>query len=274
MEAIMKYINDYLVQNNLVQISAVAANALLAKVELLNDSSSRPGKPLRDLLRKNRIPHAFQSGNRWFIPRLNVKSESHVKSSIGNIDMIDRKASKDNNFADLLFDENFKDIGLNWNRIPSSSGIYCIKIKDKAALPKPFNVYLDERGHNVIYIGIATKNLKTRLGQELLAKGPGTFFRTLGAILNYRPLHGSLIGKSNTKNYKFQNHHRDEIIEWINKNLEINWVKVDNDFEIIENDLIKTYKPILNSTKNPLKIKELSTLRDECRKIANSIERL
>ncbi|HYK77006.1 MAG TPA: hypothetical protein VEV16_08510, partial [Daejeonella sp.] len=49
----------------------VEANAILAKAGILRDSEDRPGKPLRDLLRKGQLPHAFQSagiGSSWTIP--------------------------------------------------------------------------------------------------------------------------------------------------------------------------------------------------------------
>ncbi len=42
------------------------------------------------------------------------------------------------------------------------------------------------------------------LGNELRARGHGTFFRSLGAVLGYLPPKGSLKGKSNQNNYTFQ----------------------------------------------------------------------
>jgi hypothetical protein len=69
---IIKFINDYLTKSGLQSVSAVEANALLEKAKLLRDSKDRPGKPIRDLLRKGLIPHAYQLANsRWVIPRLN-----------------------------------------------------------------------------------------------------------------------------------------------------------------------------------------------------------
>ena len=47
------------------------ANAMLERKGLLKDSILRPGLPLRRLLRKGKIPHAFQEGGkgtRWRIP--------------------------------------------------------------------------------------------------------------------------------------------------------------------------------------------------------------
>ena len=47
------------------------ANAMLERKGLVKDRKERPGLPLRRLLRKGRIPHAFQKGGkgtRWRIP--------------------------------------------------------------------------------------------------------------------------------------------------------------------------------------------------------------
>jgi hypothetical protein len=69
--SIIKFIDSYLEKNNLLNIDIINANALLAKVKLLSDSKDRPGKPLRELLRKGRLPHAYQSGGagtQWVIP--------------------------------------------------------------------------------------------------------------------------------------------------------------------------------------------------------------
>jgi hypothetical protein len=71
MTTIIKYIDDYLSRTGLPDIDPVEANAILAKAGILCDSKDRPGKPLRDLLRKGQLPHAFQSGGKgssWIIP--------------------------------------------------------------------------------------------------------------------------------------------------------------------------------------------------------------
>ena len=70
---IVKTIDKFLDTHNLTEITAVDANAILAKEGVLNDSSSRPGLPLRKLLRANKIPTAeyrIKPGNQlgnWFI---------------------------------------------------------------------------------------------------------------------------------------------------------------------------------------------------------------
>ena len=68
---IIRFIDDYLDKTGLDYLTPVQANALLYKVGILNDDNSRPGLPLRRLLRNGEIPNAFQStggkGGRWII---------------------------------------------------------------------------------------------------------------------------------------------------------------------------------------------------------------
>jgi hypothetical protein len=170
----------------------------------------------------------------------------------------------------LMNDKSFKSAGTIDNSVPDIPGLYCIRINEPKKLPTPFSTELENQNHNNVYIGIATQSLYRRmLNQELRANGHGTFFRSLGAILGYRPPHGSLIEKKNKRNYKFNSADERKIIDWINDNLKINWVKFDNDFETIETSLIIKYKPILNISKNPYSIQRLSELRKECVGIAN-----
>ncbi|MDA3904958.1 MAG: hypothetical protein PF484_02670 [Bacteroidales bacterium] len=154
--------------------------------------------------------------------------------------------------------------------VPFCPGIYCIRIKNIDALPKPFDVELKKRKHNIVYIGIATQSLNKRmLNQELRANGHGTFFRSLGAVLGYRPPLNSLVNKNNKRNYKFSALDSALIIKWINESLTINWVEQSSDLEEIETILIRKNKPLLNLAKNPEALLELSLLRKECVDIAN-----
>jgi hypothetical protein len=151
------------------------------------------------------------------------------------------------------------------------SGLYCIRISNISKLPNPFNTLLQDRGHNILYMGIATNCLNKRfLNQELRANGHGTFFRSLGAVLGYKPQRGSLITKSNKHNYKFSKEDCNMVINWINENLIVNWVKYSGNFESIETALIEKYQPLLNIAKNPSRLQLLSELRADCVRIANS----
>ena len=88
----------------------------------------------------------------------------------------------------LMNKQNFKSAKDVDGFVPQASGLYCIRIKNVHLLPEPFGTILLERGHDILYIGIASENLYNRfLNQELRAKGHGTFFRSMGAVLGTSP---------------------------------------------------------------------------------------
>lgn len=167
-------------------------------------------------------------------------------------------------------EKKFKSVGMIDNLVPDRSEVYCIRIIDIDILPKPFNTFLRDRKHNIIYIGVATGSLKSRfLNQELRSNGHGTFFRSIGALLGYRPPKGSLISKANKRNYKFSLDDTQKIINWINSSLRVNWIELEDDFEQLETALINKHRPLINISKNPSALKLLSDLRQECVQIAN-----
>jgi len=69
-----RFLQDHMRAGGLTELDPVTANAILARAGVLRDSNSRPGKPLRDLLRAGLIPGAYQVPNkpngRWHIPLL------------------------------------------------------------------------------------------------------------------------------------------------------------------------------------------------------------
>lgn len=67
-EKIISAIDDFLTRKHQKTTTPVEVNPILEGMELLNDSDSRPGKPLREILRKGKIPHAYQIGVNWYIP--------------------------------------------------------------------------------------------------------------------------------------------------------------------------------------------------------------
>lgn len=71
MERIIYCIDEYLEKMGLESLDPVTANKILEDEGILNDNQVRPGKPIRDLLRKGRLPHAYQvrgKGSTWVIP--------------------------------------------------------------------------------------------------------------------------------------------------------------------------------------------------------------
>ena len=163
---------------------------------------------------------------------------------------------------------------LTANDIPNKPGFYVIRINDINVLPEVFSKALEQRKHNILYIGISKDNIQDRLwNQELHLKKPATFFRSMGAILGYRPPKNTLSSKS--YNYKFSQKDTDNIIQWMKENLLVNYIACDYNEKIlkcIEKELIKQYKPIINIQNNPYKLKELEELRDICVEIARSKE--
>lgn len=86
----------------------------------------------------------------------------------------------------------------NGNTIESKEGYYSIWITNTKKLPTVFHNELVRRKTNLLYIGIASGSLLKRLYlQELQHRNPATFFRSIGAVLGYRPEPGSLAGKKN-----------------------------------------------------------------------------
>ncbi|WP_436453715.1 GIY-YIG nuclease family protein [Microbacterium sp. K2] len=183
------------------------------------------------------------------------------------------EASSDGSFigVTLLDQGNFRGAGSIDGTVPNEPGIYAIRMRDAAALPAPFSTHLQTRGHDLLYIGVARRSLNERfLGQELRARGHGTFFRSIGAVLGYRPTAGSLIGMKSPRNFAFAPSDERSIIEWVNQNLLVNWTTVARDHEVIELGLVRQQRPLLNLQGNPGKLPELSALRAECVRIANS----
>jgi len=65
---IIKYLDKYIEDSGKPYLYAPEANQLLAAKGLLEDRHDRLGMPLRRLLRKGKIPYAYQNGVTWIIP--------------------------------------------------------------------------------------------------------------------------------------------------------------------------------------------------------------
>lgn len=72
----------------------------------------------------------------------------------------------------LMNERKFKSASSIDSIVPHDPGIYCVRINNIKTLPKAFRSVLEERKHNIIYIGVATGSLNSRfLNQELRANG-------------------------------------------------------------------------------------------------------
>jgi hypothetical protein len=159
----------------------------------------------------------------------------------------------------------------NGTTIEKKEGYYSIWISDPKKMPAIFYEELVKRKTSLIYIGIASGSLYKRLYlQELQHRNAATFFRSIGAVLGYRPEPGTLVGKRNQNNYKFSQEHTKAIVEWINDNLEIAFHYGSTADSSIEKMLIAKYKPLLNWTHNPEPFMPLKYLKDECRFVARN----
>lgn len=70
--------------------------------------------------------------------------------------------------------------------LPGEPGYYAIYLDSAASLPD-LKLVLDSEP-KLLYVGIATQSLQDRLvAQDLRHRNPASFFRSLGAILGYRP---------------------------------------------------------------------------------------
>lgn len=155
--------------------------------------------------------------------------------------------------------------------VPTRPGYYAIFVSQPDLLGQPFGQILQSRGTCLIYVGIATSSLRRRLvDQDLHHKKPSSFFRGLGVILGFRPPVGSLVGKVNQNNYRFNPADTGEIISWINEHLSVSWVDAVRADKGAEKKAIEKLRPLINTTYNPDRLPELAQLREECRRIARS----
>lgn len=67
-QQIIDAIDAFLLQKHLKVTTPVEVNPYLERLGLLNNSDTRAGKPLREMLRRGQIPHAYQVGVHWYIP--------------------------------------------------------------------------------------------------------------------------------------------------------------------------------------------------------------
>ena len=161
----------------------------------------------------------------------------------------------------------------NGEKVPEIPGLYCIKLKEGAKFPTDYGKIQKD---GIIYIGIASKSLKERLWEEELNhQRPATFFRSIGAMLGFLPPKGSLIGKKNTRNYKFSIEDTEKIKTWMNQSLLVSFVQLKESkekIEEIEKLLIKKFSPLVNIEHNENKSKALIEARAKCVQWANMKE--
>ncbi|MHB1018515.1 MAG: GIY-YIG nuclease family protein [Coriobacteriia bacterium] len=150
------------------------------------------------------------------------------------------------------------------------TGFYAIFIDDASAVPAPFCDVLRKRETDLIYVGIAPTSLATRLlKQDLRHQGHSTFFRSLGAVLGYRPVPGSLAAAKKKQNYVFAPDDTAALRLWVAQHLSVRVVEEVSPASADEQRAIAELCPLLNLRHNPQKLRELELLRSECRRTAS-----
>ena len=96
---IVNFLDEYLRKIGRESIGAVEANALLDKAGLLKDNPQRPGLPLRNMLRKGELPHAYQvagKGSEWVILFSTAKRPAEVKKDSAFRRVVDNMFGEEN----------------------------------------------------------------------------------------------------------------------------------------------------------------------------------
>jgi hypothetical protein len=224
-----------------------------------SDFSSKKGYDISDL---ENLVHSGEikiQGNDLTVNKTQTKPKKNIRPITNSLNVNVKDPFAKTAFVDFI---NLSQTTLN------KTGLYCIRLKSHSKLPNRYQNILDQRNHRIIYIGKAQgQSLRDRLNQEIYHTSPGTFFRSIGAVLNYTPIPGHLKDKRNQKNYKFSVKDTLSITDWLLNNTEFSIYPVEGDFSI-ENELIKKYCPLLNDKSNPLRLTELREDRKKCREIA------
>ena len=146
--------------------------------------------------------------------------------------------------------------------LPNSPGKYAFFVGELERLPEVFACEARTRPHpRLMYIGKADVSLAQRVWhEECRHRRPGTFFRSVGAMLGFRSPKGG-------RNYEFAQRDKQFVIEWIATNLKIVWQTDDSAASHLDGEqaLIRGLTPLLNLQGNPRKFAELSRLRAICR---------
>src|SRR5690606_28138622 len=139
------------------------------------DSKDRPGKPLRNLLRKGQLPHAFQSGGKgssWTIPH-----SSKGKSSVSNYSSVQQQVKKTVTIQPIKATETIMDISQLKKQLEKARQKHKPeKVKYLLVAEAPpdslerFFYYDSVRQHDYLFLGVA-EALYPNLKEQFLLSG-------------------------------------------------------------------------------------------------------
>ncbi len=152
--------------------------------------------------------------------------------------------------------------------VPAKSGLYSIFVDSIYSLPSNsiFKEELELRETNLLYVGEAKRSLKTRLFYQDLGGRTvdSSFFRSIGAVLGYRPERGSLAGRTHVR-YVFSKSDKKKIVDWLNACARVSWYELEPEvLDECERYLIENLVPLFNLKHNHQRFKPLLAVRQEC----------
>jgi hypothetical protein len=139
--------------------------------------------------------------------------------------------------------------------VPNEPGLYVLRAVRPYARSFP---ELSWGAGNILYVGQASDSLVRRFrDQEIMAKGHGTFFRSIGVVLGHKPEPGCLCGKDH-RNFIFSTSDNNAIKLWMAANLEYVAFKIGEanglslkELDTVEKALIVSLSPAINISHNP-----------------------
>ena len=174
-ESIIKYLDNYLTRTGRPNISPVEANDILSRTGLLSDSKDRPGKPIRELYRAGKLPHAFQSGGKgssWTIPhssKLTAGTLTH-STSIRPVKTINEIKSKTKFSTTVSISALKAQLEKARQKYKPEKVKYLLVAEAPPDSVERFFYYDNVRQHDYLFLGIS-QALYPDLKQKFLASG-------------------------------------------------------------------------------------------------------
>ena len=143
-------------------------------------------------------------------------------------------------------------------------GVYAICATRESKLPDAVKKEVFNGGGFIIYANNSS-NIKNELFNKCNGTDSGNFLKRLGALLDFKPPKGSLVGKTEIENFEFSVEDKSKIREWIYDNLFFNYIVLEEDqMEAFKEHLVIQLSPVLNVQSNPFKSVLLNAKMDEC----------